>query len=85
MARVIRYFLFILLALDCLLCALIGGWYGETCSSYAWRLDQQGKRGGRIFRPLIDWLFAWQGHPGGHCFYAWQDLKAHYNMPPELR
>lgn len=80
-----RYLIFILLAIDCLGTALIGGYYGETLSSYAYRLDLQGKRGGRIFRPAIDWLFAWQRCPGGHCYYAWQDLKARHNMPPELR
>lgn len=80
-----RYLIHILLAIDCLGTALIGGWYGETLSSYAYRLDRQGKRGGRIFRPLIDWLFAWQGKKGGHCYYAWCDLKARNNMPPDLR
>ena len=79
------YLINLLLAIDCLGTAIIGGFYGETLSSYAWRLDQQGKLGGRIFRPLIDWLFAWQKHPRGHCYYAWQDLKARNNMPPELR
>lgn len=80
-----RYLTFILLALDCLGTALVGGYYGETLSSYAWRLERQGKLGGRIFRPAIDWLFAWQRLPGGHCCYAWQDLKDRHNMPPELR
>lgn len=81
----VRYLTFILLALDCLATALVGGYYGETLSSYAWRLDQQKKLGGRIFRPMIDWLFAWQKAPGGHCYYAYLDLKARHNMPPEMR
>ena len=50
------YVINLLLAIDCLGTAIIGGFYGETLSSYAWRLDQQGKMGGRIFRPFIDWL-----------------------------
>lgn len=80
-----RYLTFILLAFDCLCTAIVGGYYGETLSSYAWRLERQGKLGGRIFRPAIDWLFAWQRKPTGHCHYAWLDLKARNNMPPELR
>lgn len=85
MKKIMNYILNILLALDCLGTALIGGFYGETMSSYAYRLDQQHKLGGKIFRPAIDWLFAWQNKQGGHCYHAWVDLKQRHNMPPELR
>ena len=80
-----QYLIHLLLALDCVGTALLGGWPGENMSSYAYRLDQQGKPGGLLCRPAIDWLFAWQGKPGGHCFNAWMGMKARLSMPPELR
>ena len=46
-----RYLIHLLIALDCVGTALLGGWPGETLSSYAYRLDQQGKPGGRLCRP----------------------------------
>jgi hypothetical protein len=33
------------------------GYPDETISAAAWRMEQQGKIAGRIFRPLIDLLF----------------------------
>ena len=39
----------------------------ETLSAAAYRLEQQGKLAGRIFRPLIDTLFFFQPH---HCRLA---------------
>lgn len=41
--------------------------------------------GGRIFRPLIDWLFSWQHLPRGHCYDSRLGMKARLSMPPELR
>lgn len=79
------YLLNILIALDQLGTALVGGWPDETLSSYAYRLEQQGKLGGRMFRPLIDWLFAWQGIPNGHCWLAWRQERIRDQFPPELR
>lgn len=29
----------------------------ETISSALWRTEQDGKRFGKIFRPIVDWLF----------------------------
>lgn len=73
----------ILIAIDQLATALLGGWPDETLSSYAWRLDRQGKLAGRIFRPLIDWLFAWEGPD--HCFRAMLIERQRLQQPPELR
>ena len=81
----LRYLLHILIAIDQLGTTLVGGFPDESLSSYAYRLDTQGKRGGRIFRPVIDWLFAWQKSPGGHCRAAWLEERARSQMPPELR
>jgi len=50
----------LLIAIDQLVYVIItlgGGCPDETMSSAAWRLEQKGKIQGKIFRPLIDWLF----------------------------
>lgn len=50
----------ILIALDCLCFALLtlgNVKRGETMSSAAWSLEQDGKIMGRVMRPLIDALF----------------------------
>lgn len=57
----------VLMALDCLANALLRGWHHETLSSRSWRAWVQGRVFGRISRPVIDLLFAWQRRPGGHC------------------
>lgn len=77
-----RYVLQVLVALDQLVTALLGGWADETLSSYAWRLDQAGKPWGRVMRPLIDALFFWQR---GHCRACYLAERARAQMPPELR
>lgn len=51
----------ILVALDQLAWVLLTlgrGYPDETISAAAWRLEQQGRRSGRILRPLIDWMFS---------------------------
>ena len=57
----------VLLALDCLLNAVLRGWHHETLSSRAWRAWSNRKVFGRIFRPLIDVLFIWQSGRMDHC------------------
>lgn len=80
-----KYILNVLIALDQLGTTLVGGFPDETLSSYAYRLEQQNKRGGKIFRPVIDWLFAWQKLPGGHCYQSWLEERRRLQFPPELR
>lgn len=41
----------------------------ETISSAAWSLDLDGKWQGRVFRPLIDWLFTRLERD--HCLQSW--------------
>jgi len=42
---------------------------GTTISSAAWRMEQEGRLQGKIFRPIIDWLLSpWQAL---HCKSAW--------------
>lgn len=52
-----EYVLHVLIALDQLANALLGGAADETLSARAYRTEQQGKVLGRVFRPVIDWLF----------------------------
>jgi hypothetical protein len=79
------YILHLLIAIDQLVTALVGGFPDETLSSYAYRMDQQHKPWGRFWRPIIDWLFAWQKLPGGHCMNARNSERARLELPPELR
>ena len=53
----LKYLLNILIALDQVGTALLGGWPDETMSSYAYRLDFMGRPWGKVTRPIIDFLF----------------------------
>ena len=80
-----RYLKNWLIGLDQWVCTWVGGWPDETLSSYAYRLELQGKRGGRVFRPFIDWLFSWSRDPSGHCHAAWLSERTRNQAPPEFR
>ncbi len=56
-------------------------WPDETPSSYAYRIERQGKPWG-FLRPLIDGLFFWQD---GHCEKAFLAERARRQVPLELR
>jgi len=61
-----------MVALDIFVFALItigGAKRNETISSAAWSLEQDGKLAGRVFRPLIDFLFS--PFESNHCGNAW--------------
>jgi len=79
------YLLNLFIAFDQLLTTVVGGYPDETLSSYAYRLEREGKVWGKVWRPTIDWLFSWQGIPQGHCFAANQQERLRYQFPPELR
>lgn len=79
------YILHILIAIDQLATALIGGFPDETLSSYAWRMEQQGKPWGRITRPLIDWLALTLFGDEDHCARSTASERARAQEPPELR
>jgi hypothetical protein len=53
----LRYVLNILIAIDQLINTLIGGYPDEILSESAWLGEREGKLYGRIFRPVIDFLF----------------------------
>ena len=64
--------LMILVTLDCLALSILkfGNHYrGATISAACWELEQQGKRRGRVFRPLIDLLF--RPIEPDHCASEW--------------
>lgn len=74
----------VLLGFDQLLTTILGGWPDESLSSYAWRLEKAGKRGGKIFRPVIDWIFGLWGD-SDHCRKAYESERLRLQVPPELR
>lgn len=57
------------------------GYADETLSARAWRC--QHKPWGKVFRPLIDLLFFWQGP--NHCRRAYETELLRRNLPPEYR
>ncbi len=55
----------------------------ETLSAAAWRTEQSGKLGGRIFRPVIDLLFLPLERE--HCYRAYLAERLGRQLPPEYR
>lgn len=80
-----HYVLQVLIALDQLFCALIGGWADESLSSYAYRLERAGKPWGKIWRPLTDWLFYVLAGQQDHCYQSYIAERQRAHLPPELR
>lgn len=80
-----RYFLHIAIALDQLATAVLGGWPDETLSSYAYRLEQNGRLAGRIFRPAIDAVFRVLRKQDEHCKKAVAAERNRLQLPPALR
>jgi hypothetical protein len=62
-----------------------GAWADETMSARAWRAELGGRLWGRVARPVIDLLFAWQRAPGGHCRQAYERERSRMHCPPEMR
>lgn len=65
-----------LIALDRLLYVALTLGYGspdDTLSSAAWRMEAKGRWQGRVFRPLIDWLFA--SFEPDHCQRSYFSIK----------
>ena len=66
----LRYVLRILIAIDQLVNTLVGGYPDETLSASAYLGEREGKLFGRIFRPIIDFLFL--PLERSHCKRAWE-------------
>ena len=78
--------LHIAIALDQLIYVLVtlgAGSPDETLSAAAWRTEQAGKLGGRIFRPLIDLLF--RPFEREHCRKAYEAERQGHQLPEEYR
>lgn len=58
-------------------------WADESMSSRCYRAHRDGKIAGRMFMPIIDFLFIWQVKE--HCRMAYLKECARYNSPPEMR
>jgi hypothetical protein len=73
----------VLIAIDQLLWVLLTlgkGHPDETISAALWRMEQQGKIAGRIFRPLVDLLF--RPIEKDHCREAWLS-EVHRSQLPD--
>ena len=66
----------ILIAIDQLANAVIGGWADETLSSRAWREDR------RRLVVVIDFLFFWEDN---HCEASYINERQRLQLPPEFR
>ena len=82
--RVQHWLLQLLIAIDQLGNALLGGWADETLSSRAWRTEQKGRVLGQLLRPVIDGLFRLIGQKS-HCYDAFQSERKQRQSPPEAR
>jgi hypothetical protein len=80
-----RWLLQVLIALDQLGTALVGGWADETMSSYSWRMERAGKPWGRFWRPVVDWLALRVFGQSQHCLKAYMQERTRGQMPPEFR
>jgi hypothetical protein len=70
-----------MIAVDQLLYSIITLGYAspiETMSAAAYRLEQEGKLAGKVFRPLIDLVFWFDPL---HCHVSWLNLKQLTYLP----
>ncbi len=72
----------ILIAIDQLFNALLGGYADETLSSRAWRLYTRDRLSGRILKPVIDTLFFFDKD---HCYNAFLSEVKRRQLPREFR
>lgn len=79
-------FLNLLIAVDQLIYVLVtlgAGHPDETLSAAAWRTEQAGRLGGRIFRPIIDFLFS--PLEKDHCKSSFESEKNGNHLPQEYK
>lgn len=70
----------VLVAIDQVGNAILGGWADETLSARAFRLRY--RQPYTFWRAVIDAIFFWQP---GHCEAAYKLERKRMQMPPELR
>lgn len=71
----------ILVALDQLFNALLGGWADETLSARSYRNSSK-KRRWMLIKTTIDTLFFWQHN---HCFESYLSEMERFQLPAEYR
>ena len=76
-----QYLLNVAIAVDQTLNALRGGSPDETLSAAAWRTEQKGRWLGRVFRPLIDLVFAL--FERDHCRKSFESKRNGHHLPKE--
>lgn len=76
-----RYILQVLIAIDQLLNAILGGWADETLSARFYRLKRDGKPGA-FMADVTDALFFLQEN---HCALAYAEEKRRLQYPAEYR
>ena len=76
-----QYLLNVAIAVDQTLNALRGGSPDETLSAAAWRTEQKGRWLGRVFRPLIDLIFAL--FEKDHCRKSFESERNGRHLPRE--
>ena len=79
-------FLNLLIAVDQLIYVLVtlgAGHPDETLSAAAWRTEHAGRLGGRIFRPIIDFLFS--PLEKDHCKLSFESEKNGNHLPQEYK
>lgn len=75
------YVLQVLLAIDQLFNAILGGWADESISSRSWRCRFDSAFWA-VMNVLIDTLFFWQPN---HCMQAYESERLRLQEPPEFR
>lgn len=83
-----QYIKNVLIAIDQLFNAAIGGYCDESLSSRCWRWHLHGVRSWPC--RLIDALFWWdaeqrEGRAVRHCELSWESERTGRQLPPELR
>ena len=81
-----RRVLNLLIALDQLAFVLLtlgAGHPDETLSAAAWRVEKAGKPWGRIFRPVIDFIFLPMER--NHCYRSYISEQRGAQLPKEYR
>lgn len=76
----------LLIALDQLTYVLLtlgAGHPDETLSAAAWRVEKAGKPWGRIFRPVIDFIFLPMER--NHCYRSYISEQRGAQLPKEYR
>ena len=87
MAGLMFFILQVLIAVDQLANAMLGGHADETLSARAWRTEQAGKVFGKFWRPVIDvvCLAVTFGRDKNHCYESYlsehkrRQLHPHYS------